>query len=88
VQIVFVDIKGLATTTNLGPEGNLVKASSCGFVSHVLMHTKIINSATFANRSMSILEIMLISTVKNGFNVNNVISGFTVTAKSRMVLSI
>ena len=86
MQTDFVGIKVLATMTNLGLEGNLVKASLCGFANHVLKHTKITNSVTSVNRSMLTLEIMLILMVKNGCNVNNVINGFTVTVKFKMVI--
>jgi len=85
VQTDFVVIKVLATMTSHGLVESLVKASSCGSVSPAHKLTKITNSATSVNRSMLTLEIMLISTVKNGFNVNNVTSGFTAVAKCRMV---
>lgn len=88
MQTDSVGIKDSATMTNVGQEESSLMVSSCGFVSHVLMHIKIINSAIFADRSMSILEITLISMVKNGYNVNNAISGFTVTVKCKMVLQI
>ena len=84
MQTDFVGIKVLVTMTNPGLVGSLVKASLCGSVSHVHKHTKITNSVTSVNRSMLTLAIMQTSMVKNGSNVNNVTSGFTVHVKCKM----
>lgn len=88
MQTGFAGIKVLAMTTNHGQEGNLGKASSCGSASPVPVLTKTTSSVISVSRSMLTLEIMLISTAKNGSNVSNVTSGFIVLAKCKMVTKI
>jgi hypothetical protein len=81
VQTDFAGTKVSATMTNRGLVENLVKGSSCGYANLAHTHTRITNSVTSANRYTSILAIMPILMVKNGFSANNVTSGFTATVK-------
>jgi hypothetical protein len=81
-----VGTKDLEMTIRVGPEGNLVKASSCGYAKLVLLPTKTTNFAISVNRSMSTLVIMLTLMAKNGSSVSNVTSGFIVTVKCKMVI--
>lgn len=83
-----VGSKALETTINHGPDESSAEDSSCGFAKAAHALTKTTNSATFADKSTSILATMPILMDKSGFSVSNATNGCTVAARSKMVTKI
>lgn len=79
--------KALVMRIIFGPGGNLVKANSSGCVSLAGKLTKMASIVTFVSKFMSTLVLMLTSTAKSGSTVTPVRSGYTLTARSKMVMS-
>lgn len=80
--------KALETMINRGQDESSGEDSLCGFAKPAHALTKTTNSATFADKSTSILATMPILMDKNGFSVNNVTNGCIVAARSKMVTKI